>query len=633
MILLFYMALTALLLAAGYRPAKIWLGSALSVSERLSVGYLLSGLTIYLIVAALGPVFLDVRTLGVTIGILLAATAWGSRAVMTDSRDAVGRIPDAWRRTSLFIKSLVVVVVGISLLSLAQGMAPPNTFDSLHYHLALPKFDVEIGRISPQWREGKFFSFFPQFMSHQSRLWLMLDPGGSLTQMMHGNMAIIAAIGAARLARRIGLPESGAWLAALMVVSNRAVVWQSASAETDTVLAAVCALAMVVFLAWRERRDVPSAALFGSLMGMGVLVKYHGLAFGLAVTPLVLWELVRRGKSAFLPLAMATAAATLVMSPHLIRNFLIIGNPVFPLFNGLFNPDQRTFFGETAAQFGTGRELWDLVIAPWMLSIRPTEFFDGMMFGAPYLLALMPLALLRRPALRHWGALLVPASVYFVIWFYLLSQQVRFLLPVLPLLAVFAAAGLSALFQERSSRTLKAAAAVPLATLIGCQGLFVGIYAALRIPPAVGAVSTETYLDGTPTMSGANYGVCSYIKEHLRHGERYISSIALRFYCPLAVADGSDSFTQPDYWLYSSTPTTPRSDAIKWFLSTHFRFVAVQLQYDAKCSGDKSCISFRFRRNPIEQELKRILPTLRPLFVGPYAAVYDGREVTAAMRR
>ena len=633
MILLLYVVLTILFLAAGYRLAAVWAGGALAFSERLAVGYLLSGLVVYLVVAGIGPFFLDVRTSLAAAAVLLVLATWSAPVLAHDVRARIAVVPDAWAEMRSPTKVLVIVVVAIAGIAILQGMAPPNTYDSLQYHLPLAKYDVEVGRLTTQWREASFFSFFPQYMAHQSRLWLMLDPVGGLTQMMHGNVAVIAAIGAAGLARRMTLSVVGAWLAALLVLSNRAVVWQSATAETDTVLAGVVAISMVVFLAWRERRNVAVATLFGALMGVGVLVKYHGLAVGLAMAPVALWELARRPKISVVPLAAAGVAALLVAAPHLVRNIVLVGNPVFPLFNGFFNPDQRTFLDEAAAQFGTGRELWDLAVAPWMLSIRPTKFFDGMAFGAPYLLALAPLALLRRPALKHWAVLLVPAAAYFVIWFYLLSEQVRFLLPILPLLVVFAAAGAESLFQPGIARVAKIAAVLPLVALIGVQTLFVGIYAALRLPPAFGIVSPKTYLDGTPTMNGANYAVCRFVTESLRPGERYLSFLSVRFYCPQASAERIDFASDPKYWLWSNDENISEKDVRDRFIAADFRFVVAQIEYDPACPGKPGCIVLKLGNEVISKILRPVLARLKPLFVGPTAAVYDGREVTAAMRR
>ena len=70
--------------------------------------------------------------------------------------------------------------------------------------------------------------------------------------------------------------------------------------------------------------------------------------------------------------------------------------------------------------------------------------FDGMILGAPLLLALAPLLVFERDRLARWGPALSVALVYYVEWFYLVGQQVRFLLPAFPVFAAMVAAGVAA---------------------------------------------------------------------------------------------------------------------------------------------------------------------------------------------
>jgi hypothetical protein len=628
--------LTILFACAAYLPVSHLTGNALSVPERLAVGYLVSGLAVFLTVSAIGPYFLDIRTTYLAFGLLLSAAILSFRSLASDGHGWAMQVRAEWPRLNRSTKVVAGVVLVLAIISLLQGLAPPNTFDSLHYHLPVAKYDVEIGRVMPQWRAGQAFGFFPQFMGHQTRLYLILDPSGKLTQMMHGNLAVIAAVGAAGLARRAGMPAAGNWLAALMVLANRAVVWQSASAETDTALAGVTAMSVIVFLAWQERRGVSLSILLGMLLGIGVLVKYHGFAVGLAAAPLFLWGLIGRKQNAWVQTSVVGAVAALTMSPLLVRNYLLVDNPVFPLFNGLFNPDQQTFFLATASQFGTGRGFWDLVIAPWTLSIHATEHFDGMMFGAPYILALAPLAVLYRPPIKHWHTLLALITAYFIVWFYLLSQQVRFLVPILPLLAVFCAAGIMALFQESASRAAKFAATLPVTILLGLQLAFVGVYAALRLPPAVGLVTATDYLDGTPTMDGANYRVCRFVEENLKPGERYLSLLSVRFYCPLAQATFTDLGRGPRDWLMPTVTEVPKEEIADAFLNADFRYVVVQVERKPICRDSSesasNCISAKLGNSPVAAVMEPVLPNLEPLVIGPHAAVYDGRAITKALR-
>jgi hypothetical protein len=472
-------------------------------------------------------------------------------------------------------------------------------------------------------------------MGHQSRLFLILDPGGGLTQMMHGNLAIIAAIGAAGIARRASLPIVGAWLAAVLVLANRAVVWQSASAETDTVLAGVVAMTILAYLAWRESRRASLLVLFGIFAGIGVLAKYHGLMVGLVTGAVMIWDMIRGRKLSTGHLALVAVVALLTIAPHFVRNIILTGNPIFPLFNDVFNPDQRNFFSVLRSVMGTGRSLWDLIIAPWMISIDPNPYFDGMMFGAPLLLALAPLAVLYHRPLRHLDALRIFLGGYYLVWFYAMMHQTRFLLPILPLLTVFAAAGATAIFSKGVLRTLRIAAAVPVVLLFVLQGSFAGIYAFLRMPPALGAISAERYLDHTPMMDGAHYGICKYVERNLKPDERYLLFLTVKFYCPQAAADNGDFNDDLRYWVRARPPAPPlRGSILTRLIDRDYRFVVVGKTLQGSCDSRAArCPTYRIGNKFIAADMLAVLQSLKPVKESHVGAVFDGREVTLALRR
>jgi len=116
-------------------------------------------------------------------------------------------------------------------------------------------------------------------------------------------------------------------------------------------------------------------------------------------------------------------------------------------------------------RFGFGRSFVDLIALPWRLVSSP-EAFRGSL--GPLFLLLVPLALLARPFRRVplWVVVLA-AGGYFVLWASPLSSfQARFLVPLAPLLAVLAAAGLSALVRWlRASGLRRLAVAAPFAVL------------------------------------------------------------------------------------------------------------------------------------------------------------------------
>ncbi len=620
-------------------------GQALHDAERAGVAFLLSAFAVYFGVFLIGTWWLNPYGMGaLALGLVVAAVpGWLSlpwartgHFVAAEARAACGRP----------LRSLLwLALFGVALSGLVQGLAPPNDYDSLMYHLSLPQLDVEAGRRIHAWSfgAGTAKTLFPEMMGHLSRLALALAGAGA-AQTIHGLFSVVAAGAAAALARRAGASLPVSALAALLFLACRAVVWEMGSVEVDAPLAAFAGFALVAYLAWRgtSERRLGTMALFGGLIGGGILVKYHGFAIALAFTPLMAFDLLRTRAGmrigTLAGLALGAVGALAVVLPHLVRNALQSGNPLFPLFQSVFNPGAPEIYADTASIYGTGRGLLDLAFAPWTLSVLPLHFYDGMVLGAPYLLAFVPLVLLREDRGRALGAMLSVAGVYFVEWFWLLSQQVRFLLPVVPVLAAAAAIGAASLWcRVRPVRPLRVAAVAGFAAFTLVQFLFVGIYALVRLPPALGLVSAADYHTKTPTLTGANYATCTFIRQRLRPGERYWSDIHPHStYCPQAQAVWRFFDDESRWWLASKTPPPmPFDEFLRRAEAMDFRFFITPTAFENRRNDTAEAHRIDVdlaAETRFGAALGPAFTALEPLIRGPFSAVYDGPQVIAWLK-
>ncbi|RMH16933.1 MAG: hypothetical protein D6696_17145, partial [Acidobacteria bacterium] len=154
--------------------------------------------------------------------------------------------------------------------------------------------------------------------------------------------------------------------------------------------------------------------------------------------------------------------------PWLVKAGWYTGNPFYPFAYRLF--DGAYWSGELGAQLaawqrsiGMGREPLDyLLLLPRVIlrGGRGYDHFDGAL--SPLWLLLLPLALTavrRRPLVRR---ALAASGLYFLLWA-MSAQQMRFLVPTLPLLALaaaVAAADLVARLRQGALRRLLAAVLV-----------------------------------------------------------------------------------------------------------------------------------------------------------------------------
>ncbi|MBI4969599.1 MAG: glycosyltransferase family 39 protein [Rhodospirillales bacterium] len=632
----FALGLGLVLVGLGWRIV-VPLDSAgvLSDFERALCAFLIGTLVLYFAVMAVGHWRFDRVSMG-GIGLVLVALALpGWRAM-------------PWRRMGLSLRRLFLAagedwrlagLLGLLALTLVvsyvQGLAPPNDYDSLMYHLALPRFNLEQGNLDPPFGHRLPNVLFPHLVTNISRFALALMGEGA-TQPSVGLFGIAACAGTALLARRMAMSAAISLAAALIFLTTRVVIWEIGTVEVDLPLAAMATAALIVFLAWRGRPHTGLIVLFGLLLGSGFAIKYQGGLVGFAFAPALIWAWFAYPRQRW-ALCLAPLISVLTFVPHMAEDYRWTGNPVFPLYNALFVKDSPPFYTDYNLTYGTGRGWLDLLTEPWSLSVAPMQHFDGMILGAPILLALAPLALLGMSAIRHRGIVLTWIGAYYVLWFFVQSQQVRFLLPILPALAVFAAFGARRLaLVGQPSQTMRGAFLVLLGLLAANQALFVGVYAALRLPPALGLMSPEAYHERTPTLTGANYRTCRFISDHLLAGQRYLSFLGPHsYYCPQAAAIMSLFEDENRTWLTTRpAPKISFENFIARLEQAKIRFVIVPTGGENRRNetGVPVPVAVNFDEHRFGPFVAPILTDLTPIATERFSAVYDGSQILERLR-
>ncbi len=220
----------------------------------------------------------------------------------------------------------------------------------------------------------------------------------------------------------ISFDKRRGWAAAALVVASPVVAVDAASAYNDVGLA--CAVfAMFVLL----ERDEVNPWLVGLLAGFAFDIKYTGIV----ALP---YALLRCRKPQVL------AAALLMMSPWLVKNWIQVDNPVAPFFNRLFpNAYMRVATEDqyrNAMRNYNGARLG--LDTPLEVTIRG-GILQGIV-GPAFLLTPVVLVAWRDAQARR---LLLAGCVFLLPWF--LNPGTRFLIPSLPFFALALVAGLALL--------------------------------------------------------------------------------------------------------------------------------------------------------------------------------------------
>ncbi len=638
MSVLFILFLSFLLVGMGW-SCVLWIDRSQSLNsfERIAVAFLIGCYGVYIGVSSIGFFRLDGLSMWILVGICGLAAIPGIKLMSWSSLQVPLMIELQIARSDPWSTFLWLLLFFIGLSSILQGMAPPNDYDSLMYHLSYPQFDIEKGHLSVPWNRAIGTELFPSLAGHLSRLSLATMNAG-VAQMLHGILGLVAAIGASMLTIRMGYGRYAALLAAIFFLSTRVVIWEMGTVEVDVPLAAFTVLAIISYHSFRQSGHMGSAVLFGLMIGGGILVKYHGFIVALAFAPLMLHDLLRR-RIPFVATLIVPIIALITILPHLLRNFLISGNPVLPLFNQLFNPGKINFFKVAPTiDFGTGRGFIDLFSTPWNMFISPMHLFDGMIFGAPFLLAFAPLLILDPKNLRRWNPILAVAGCYFLGWFYLLDGQVRFLLPIMPVLAAMAAVGVGVMWSSIGNRAVLKAAFLSIAMILALnQALFVGIYSVLRLPVALGFMDPSTYHLKTPTMNGAFYETCGYIRANLKTGEKYFSYLQPHsFYCPQTAAVRIYFASEEKWWIESDAP--PPEPSLQAFIEKseqaplRYFILPMKVSNRRNDTGKTIIEDADLSKARYGSYMQPVLKKLTPLFVGTYTGVYDGPQVISGLK-
>jgi 4-amino-4-deoxy-L-arabinose transferase-like glycosyltransferase len=365
---------------------------------------------------------------------------------------------------SPFMTALKVIFVISICLYLVQVFSPPLNYDSLAYHLAIPKIYAQEHHVSciPH----NVYANFPMTMEFLYVLGLLLR-GDILAKMMHFFMGILTALAIYSFSKRY-FERKTALVASLIFYNIPLVGLLSGWAFNDLMLTAYEFLAVAAIANWflsnqpKEENWLWASAIF---CGLSIGTKYPALLFLLPFSLLAIViklmgqacltptsektnnpvgdgharpanKVAQKGNSyAIKKLALFLLITLLVASPWFIKNAFYTHNPVYPFFYGFFN---KVFGDPGGGIFDTQR---------FMKHHRPQNFQAGQIFTllwrtnmdnkiGPAFILFLPLLLFIRPVKPALKLLLLFAGLYFVLWTFFTHQDTRFLIPSLPALCI-----------------------------------------------------------------------------------------------------------------------------------------------------------------------------------------------------
>lgn len=318
---------------------------------------------------------------------------------------------------------LLSVLLTIALVvNLIGALGPEIHFDSLWYHLTLPKMYLMYGKFDIFPNPPFFHSALPKLVELfyvPALVW----SNEIFARLIHLSFGLATAIIiAVRGVRSIG--RKGALLAAVIFYADLSISWLSQSAYIDLGRTFFETITLFLFLDWLDYQQLKTLLKVSIVTGLAISTKLF--AVGSLLTFFLLTFIFSRTNKAKNLLAL-TLPALFLSSIWFILAYLKTGNPVYPLFSGVLDQNHALLvrgpldFILTFPKLSFDRSVWDSAISPTHLILLPLTIYS----------------LTKSPELRPilWYFLL-----NYTIWFFIPPiGGTRFIVPYLPALSLLSA--------------------------------------------------------------------------------------------------------------------------------------------------------------------------------------------------
>lgn len=434
----------------------------------------------------------------------------GSSQTQTLDR-ALNKVDSGPESVRLGRVALILLILATILWSAALDFLPPMEKDSLIHHLAIPKLWLQAsGLADTPWAH---FSYYPMNLELLYLIPLSLHADWGAKLIHHAFGILTAALIFFYTRRRLG--ANWGLLAALLLLSTPIIMRLAASAYVDLGLAFFLTASLLALVRWSETKALRYFVLSATALGLALGTKYNALIalplLGLGAAGIMSRQGHGTGRS-ILWAGGYLILALLVFSPWAVKNLIMTGNPIYPLYNQLWGlagvtPAGQDFDIFTIRRFLFGESSLQTILIPLRAFFQgrdfSPQFFDGVL--SPILIILPPLALVR-PAAPELRPLAAFAALWVVLVFLSSSFLIRYIVPILPILAILTVFGLK-IFWSMLVKYVPRRPALALFTLTIALSLY---------PNAAWAYGFWTRLDPVPFLSGQETR-SAYLARRLDH--------------------------------------------------------------------------------------------------------------------
>ncbi len=500
--------------------------------------------------------FLYTVALYILIGLfaILALAGWlGFRCPLEIERKTTYKI------AARFYRCIGAILIACLLVGFLLVLTPAVGKDALTYHLAVPKLFLKHHGI--YFIPGNIFAHYPLNSEMLYAVGLALR-GDVLAKGIHFVMALSILLSMWQFARHHISEIVFVPLALLVFYTIPSVFVTSHMAYNDLTVSFYAFLAIYAFVNWFSRREDRWLILCGVLSGVAISTKYTALLLPFLGCLGILWACRHHrasGRHALRLLLVYLICTVVVGSPFYVRNWIMAGNPFYPFLYGIFDgrgwdPEQARLYDLFVRSLGMGRGFWDYLLLPWNVSVNArmhSPQFDGIL--GPVFILTLPFAIGMRKI--PVSAKIAMAYCLFTFMFWASSaQQIRYLIPVFPFLAIMTAYVFS---YYRRRNFVFGVLVVLIAGSLGFNGYHI-VRDFLKIKPLgviTGLENREAFID----RMIPSYGMFQYVNAQLPEDSKifliYMKNLGYICDRPYYSDSMFESYTIQKILAQSSTPS------------------------------------------------------------------------------
>lgn len=414
----------------------------------------------------------------------------------------------AFDRITLFI----LFVISLSLfVNLIGALGPELAFDSLWYHLVLPKLYLEYGKI--QFFSGGllYYSAMPKFAELLYVSAFSFVQSDIIAKIIHYSFGVLGLISTYLLSRTI-LSQKISLIVMAVLASNLVFAWEMITSYTDLTWMFYEILAFYAFILFIKQKNRLFLLITGVFVGFTCMTKPVGVISLVIYTGLFLTVFKKDLTALWRSLIIFLVSALVIPLPWFVYSFLQTGNPFYPFFSGYLH------------QYDVGFMVLNIFNPVHILQKIGGLFLFASDPVSPLYLIFAPVLFITYKKFTSIEKIVLLYCLLSLILWYLIppSGGARFMLPYLPVFSFSIGIVLSKIHTTYERKLFTLSVYLILFTLFTTI-LYRGVANSKYIPVIFGAESKQEFLSTHLNFNfGDFYDTDGYFENNLSKNQRVL---------------------------------------------------------------------------------------------------------------